>query len=115
MVYPTITAFESSTLKIAFSFEKQPEKPQVTLISATFTNLSSSTLTNFIFQAAVPKVLELYLHFSFDIFCKLNIPKLNSYNLILDYLVRFGMVLLLDFSLFVLFCVLNCVVWVYCG
>ncbi|XP_020110400.1 AP-1 complex subunit gamma-2 [Ananas comosus] len=61
LVYPTITAFESSTLKIAFSFEKQPEKPQVTLISATFTNLSSSTLTNFIFQAAVPKFVQLHL------------------------------------------------------
>ncbi|XP_073000592.1 AP-1 complex subunit gamma-2-like [Typha latifolia] len=61
LVYPSITAFQSSTLKITFNFTKQPEKPQVTLIHATFTNLSSSIYTDFVFQAAVPKFVQLHL------------------------------------------------------
>ncbi|XP_038984040.1 AP-1 complex subunit gamma-2 isoform X2 [Phoenix dactylifera] len=60
-VYPSIMAFESSTLKITFSFTKQPGNPQVTVIQATFTNLSSSAYTDFIFQAAVPKFIQLQL------------------------------------------------------
>ncbi|XP_073101114.1 AP-1 complex subunit gamma-2 isoform X2 [Elaeis guineensis] len=60
-IYPSITAFESSTLKVTFSFTKQPGKPQNTMIQATFTNLSSNTYTDFIFQAAVPKFIQLRL------------------------------------------------------
>ncbi|AQL01788.1 AP-1 complex subunit gamma-1, partial [Zea mays] len=54
--YPTITAFQSATLRITFSFKKQPGKPQETTISASFTNLATTTFTDFVFQAAVPKV-----------------------------------------------------------
>jgi AP-1 complex subunit gamma-1 len=57
----SITAFQSGNLKITFSLRRQPEKPQVTLIHATFTNLSSNAYTNFIFQAAVPKFIQLHL------------------------------------------------------
>ncbi|XP_077237790.1 AP-1 complex subunit gamma-2-like [Tasmannia lanceolata] len=60
-VYPSITAFQSNSLKMMFSFSKQPEKPQTTLIQATFTNMSSNTYTDFIFQAAVPKFVQLHL------------------------------------------------------
>ncbi|CAD5168007.1 unnamed protein product [Musa acuminata subsp. malaccensis] len=60
-VYPSITAFESSTLKIMFSFTKQPEKPHVNKIHATFVNLSSDAYTDFVFQAAVPKFVQLHL------------------------------------------------------
>ncbi|CAN6172682.1 unnamed protein product [Urochloa humidicola] len=59
--YPTGTAFQSSTLKIAFSFKKQPGKPQETTINAAFTNLTTTTFTDFIFQAAVPKFIQLRL------------------------------------------------------
>uniref|UniRef100_A0A1D1YK71 AP-1 complex subunit gamma n=1 Tax=Anthurium amnicola TaxID=1678845 RepID=A0A1D1YK71_9ARAE len=59
--YPSITAFQSSSLKITFSFTKQPGKPQVTLIQATFTNLSSNDYIDFLFQAAVPKFIQLHL------------------------------------------------------
>lgn len=55
--YPSITAFQSATLKITFNFKKQPGKPQETTIHATFTNLTSNTFADFIFQAAVPKVV----------------------------------------------------------
>ncbi|KAG2609667.1 hypothetical protein PVAP13_4KG063000 [Panicum virgatum] len=54
--YPTITAFQSATLRITFSFKKQPRKPQETTINATFTNLATTTFTDFVFQAAVPKL-----------------------------------------------------------
>ncbi|KAJ3707537.1 hypothetical protein LUZ61_011242 [Rhynchospora tenuis] len=59
--YKSITAFQSDSLKITFSFKKQQEKPQDTLIHATFTNLSSNAYTDFIFQAAVPKFVQLHL------------------------------------------------------
>eukprot|EP00262_Sarcandra_glabra_P001027 TRINITY_DN11040_c0_g2_i1.p1 TRINITY_DN11040_c0_g2~~TRINITY_DN11040_c0_g2_i1.p1 ORF type:complete len:780 (-),score=154.51 TRINITY_DN11040_c0_g2_i1:239-2497(-) len=60
-VFSSITAFQSSSLKIMFSFSKQPEKPQITMINATFTNMSSNIFTDFIFQAAVPKFVQLHL------------------------------------------------------
>ncbi|KAJ8569820.1 hypothetical protein K7X08_006397 [Anisodus acutangulus] len=59
--YPSIVAFESSSLKLIFNFSKQPGDPQTTLIEASFTNKSQEVLTNFIFQAAVPKFLQLHL------------------------------------------------------
>ncbi|XP_062221646.1 AP-1 complex subunit gamma-2-like isoform X2 [Phragmites australis] len=59
--HPSITAFQSATLKITFDFKKQPGNPRETTIHATFTNLTSSTLTDFIFQAAVPKFVQLRL------------------------------------------------------
>ncbi|KAI4382590.1 hypothetical protein MLD38_008536 [Melastoma candidum] len=59
--YPSIVAFESSSLRIMFDFSKPPGNPQSTVIQATFTNLSSNNYTDFIFQAAVPKFLQLRL------------------------------------------------------
>ncbi|AQK80601.1 AP-1 complex subunit gamma-1 [Zea mays] len=59
--YPTITAFQSATLRITFSFKKQPGKPQETTINASFTNLATTALTDFVFQAAVPKFIQLRL------------------------------------------------------
>nr|KYP66181.1 AP-1 complex subunit gamma-1 [Cajanus cajan] len=60
-VYPSITAFESSSLRLTFNFSKQPGNPQTAVIQATFMNLSSNTYTDFVFQAAVPKFLQLHL------------------------------------------------------
>lgn len=60
-IYPPIVAFQSRSLKIEFSFSKVPENPQSTLIHATFTNMSSNSYTDFIFQAAVPKFIQLNL------------------------------------------------------
>uniref|UniRef100_A0ACD5Z4W5 Uncharacterized protein n=1 Tax=Avena sativa TaxID=4498 RepID=A0ACD5Z4W5_AVESA len=60
-VCSSITAFQSATLKIVFDLRKQPGKPQETTIHATFTNLTSATYTDFIFQAAVPKFIQLRL------------------------------------------------------
>ena len=55
-VYPPLVAFQSSSLRITFNFSKQPGNPQTTLIQATFINLTPNVFTDFIFQAAVPKV-----------------------------------------------------------
>ncbi|XP_061370159.1 AP-1 complex subunit gamma-2-like [Gastrolobium bilobum] len=60
-VYPSLTVFESSSLRLTFNFSKQPGNPQTTVIQATFMNLSSNTYTDFVFQAAVPKFLQLHL------------------------------------------------------
>ncbi|KAA3482951.1 AP-1 complex subunit gamma-2 [Gossypium australe] len=59
--YPSLVAYESSSLRVMFNFSKQPGSPQTTLIQATFTNLSSNIYNDFLFQAAVPKFLQLHL------------------------------------------------------
>ncbi|XP_047961159.1 AP-1 complex subunit gamma-2-like isoform X1 [Salvia hispanica] len=59
--YPSIVAFESSSLKVTFNFSKNPSSQQTTLIEAQFTNKSPNIYSNFVFQAAVPKFLQLHL------------------------------------------------------
>ncbi|EPS72982.1 hypothetical protein M569_01768 [Genlisea aurea] len=59
--YPSIVAFESASLKLEFSFSKEAENPQTTLIEAQFLNKSTNVYYNFVFQAAVPKFLQLHL------------------------------------------------------
>ncbi|PPD97206.1 hypothetical protein GOBAR_DD05768 [Gossypium barbadense] len=59
--YPSLVAYESSTLRMTFNFSKQPGNPQTTFIQATFTNLSPNVYNGFLFQAAVPKFLQLHL------------------------------------------------------
>lgn len=59
--YPSIVAFQSKSLKVTFDFTKQQGKPQLTLVQASFTNLTTNTFTDFIFQAAVPKFMQLHL------------------------------------------------------
>jgi AP-1 complex subunit gamma-1 len=60
-VYPSVVAFESSSLRITFDFSKEPGNEQTTIIEANFVNKTSNVYTDFIFQAAVPKFLQLYL------------------------------------------------------
>ncbi|XP_051134314.1 AP-1 complex subunit gamma-2-like [Andrographis paniculata] len=59
--YPSIVAFESSALKITFDFHKEPGNSQTTLIEAQFVNKSPNTYSTFVFQAAVPKFLQLHM------------------------------------------------------
>nr|KJB15193.1 hypothetical protein B456_002G164400 [Gossypium raimondii] len=59
--YPSLVAYESSTLRMTFNISKQPGNPQITLIQAIFTNLSPNVYNDFLFQAAVPKFLQLHL------------------------------------------------------
>ncbi|CAA0814157.1 AP-1 complex subunit gamma-2 [Striga hermonthica] len=57
----SIVAFESEALKVTFNFSKEPENPQTTQIEAQFSNKSPDAYSNFVFQAAVPKFLQLHL------------------------------------------------------
>ncbi|KAL3819204.1 hypothetical protein ACJIZ3_005109 [Penstemon smallii] len=59
--YPSVVAFESSSLKMTFNFSKEPGNPQTTLIEAQFANKSPNIYSNFVFLAAVPKFLQLHL------------------------------------------------------
>ncbi|XP_074383581.1 AP-1 complex subunit gamma-2-like isoform X2 [Apium graveolens] len=59
--YPSVVAYESSSLRITFNFSKQPGNVRTTLVEANFVNKSSNAYTDFIFQAAVPKFLQLHL------------------------------------------------------
>ncbi|XP_071692165.1 AP-1 complex subunit gamma-2-like isoform X2 [Rutidosis leptorrhynchoides] len=59
--YPPIVAFESSSLKLTLNFSKKPASPNTTEVEANFINKSSDVYTDFIFQAAVPKFLQLHL------------------------------------------------------
>ena len=55
--FPSITAFENNGLKINFGFEKVPGNPSnVVSIMMTATNSLALPMTDFVFQAAVPKV-----------------------------------------------------------
>ncbi|KAG0558689.1 hypothetical protein KC19_10G046900 [Ceratodon purpureus] len=59
--FPSIVAMQTSGLKISFDFTKSPESPKTTIIKASYSNLSSNPFTDFVFQAAVPKVCVLIL------------------------------------------------------
>ncbi|KAL1565655.1 hypothetical protein AAHA92_07841 [Salvia divinorum] len=59
--YPSVVAFESGSLKITFNFSKEPGNSQSTIIEAQFVNKSPDIYSNFVFQAAVPKFLQLHL------------------------------------------------------
>lgn len=56
---PTLTAFEKNGLKLIFSLEKLSESNMIS-INVIATNSTSSNMTEFLFQAAVPKVIELF-------------------------------------------------------
>lgn len=52
---PMITAFEKDGLKIVFALEKVPDSNTLT-INVISTNCTLSNMTDYLFQAAVPKV-----------------------------------------------------------
>lgn len=53
---PSIVAFDKNSLKIVFQFEKDPNTPSTIKITLSATNSWSTPMTDFLFQAAVPKV-----------------------------------------------------------
>lgn len=57
---PTITAYNKEGLKIIFSLDRVPDSNQLT-INMTATNQTLSHMTDFLFQAAVPRVRRLPL------------------------------------------------------
>lgn len=53
---PTLTAFEKNGLKITFTLEKLPDTNNTLSINVTAINNTLSNMTDFLFQAAIPKV-----------------------------------------------------------
>lgn len=58
---PPMRAFDKDGLKLDFAFEKSPANQQMTVMSLTATNSTQNLFTDFLFQAAVPKSLQLQL------------------------------------------------------
>lgn len=59
--FPSIVALESGGLRVVFAFTKAPGSPQRTTIRASFSNATAAPFTDFSFQAAVPKFMQLQL------------------------------------------------------
>jgi hypothetical protein len=57
---PSITAYEKNGLKIVFCLERLPENPNMTVIRMSAMNETINPITEFLFQAAVPKVSQPY-------------------------------------------------------
>lgn len=55
---PPITAFEKNGLRLEFNFEKSLESSALTLITLSASNSSAFPVEDFLFQAAVPKVIS---------------------------------------------------------
>lgn len=52
---PTLIAYDKDGLKIVFTLEKMPDSDMLT-INVAATNNTLSTMTDFLFEAAVPRV-----------------------------------------------------------
>lgn len=53
---PKMTAYEKNGLMVEFSFERSPTSPTVIAVSLSATNSTVAPITDFLLQAAVPKV-----------------------------------------------------------
>nr|3ZY7_A Chain A, AP-1 COMPLEX SUBUNIT GAMMA-1 [Mus musculus]3ZY7_B Chain B, AP-1 COMPLEX SUBUNIT GAMMA-1 [Mus musculus] len=58
---PSITAYDALGLKIEFTFERSNTNPSVTVITIQASNSTELDMTDFVFQAAVPKTFQLQL------------------------------------------------------
>lgn len=65
---PTLTAFEKNGLKIIFALEKLPDTSNTLSINVTATNTTLSNMTDFLFQAAIPKVTLLLQQIIINLF-----------------------------------------------
>ncbi|XP_067125686.1 AP-1 complex subunit gamma-1-like isoform X2 [Centruroides vittatus] len=58
---PSMTIFEKNGLKLDFNFEKPIDNPQLVVIYLTASNQTAKVMSDFLFQAAVPKTFQLQL------------------------------------------------------
>ncbi|XP_071050179.1 AP-1 complex subunit gamma-1 isoform X1 [Onthophagus taurus] len=58
---PMITAFDKNGLKITFSLEKIPDTNNTLSINVSATNSTLSNMTDFLFQAAVPRTFQIQM------------------------------------------------------
>lgn len=59
---PDMVAFEKGGVRVMFSFVKRPDTPNMTLINVSTSNATAITLNNYLFQAAVPKFMQIQLN-----------------------------------------------------
>lgn len=55
---PSMTVFDKQGLKITFKLERSLDNPDLLVINMLAQNLGLSQISDFLFQAAVPKVRE---------------------------------------------------------
>ncbi|XP_068098252.1 AP-1 complex subunit gamma-like 2 isoform X2 [Hyperolius riggenbachi] len=58
---PSIVVFNNGSLKVEFSFLRPPSSPTLLVVNTCATNSSSTIITDFLLQAAVPKSIQLQL------------------------------------------------------
>uniref|UniRef100_A0A3Q2DRQ1 Adaptor related protein complex 1 subunit gamma 1 n=1 Tax=Cyprinodon variegatus TaxID=28743 RepID=A0A3Q2DRQ1_CYPVA len=58
---PSMTAYNKNGLKIDFTFERANPNPNIAVITIHATNSTEAEMTDFVFQAAVPKTFQLQL------------------------------------------------------
>ncbi|KAI2662163.1 AP-1 complex subunit gamma-1 [Labeo rohita] len=58
---PPMTAYNKNGLKIEFTFERSNPNPNIAVITIHATNSTEADMTEFVFQAAVPKTFQLQL------------------------------------------------------
>ncbi|XP_023646476.1 AP-1 complex subunit gamma-1 isoform X2 [Paramormyrops kingsleyae] len=58
---PPMTAYNKNGLKIEFTFERSNTNPNIAIITIHASNHTETEMTNFVFQAAVPKTFQLQL------------------------------------------------------
>ncbi|KPP72386.1 hypothetical protein Z043_108617, partial [Scleropages formosus] len=58
---PPMTAYNKNGLKIDFTFERSNTNPNIAIITIHAANSTEAEMTNFVFQAAVPKTFQLQL------------------------------------------------------
>lgn len=58
---PSMTAYEKNGLKITFALERLPDNPSTTVITMMATNETLNPMSDFLFQAAVPKTFQLQM------------------------------------------------------
>jgi len=61
---PSMMILDKSGLKITFKLERPPNIPDLLIINMLAQNSGSTILTDFLFQAAVPRVRHtIYIHY----------------------------------------------------
>jgi AP-1 complex subunit gamma-1 len=58
---PSIVAFDKNGLKVTFTFNRDPANPTSFTIHLTAVNATANTMTDFLFQAAVPKAFQMQM------------------------------------------------------
>lgn len=57
----SVTAYEKNGLKVDFSFDRPIDNPNLMIVTLTANSSYGSTLSDFLFQAAVPKTFQLQM------------------------------------------------------